>query len=110
METPQYVVVETEVNPEFQMGSIWTRVTAFGSTAEAVAYIRERIREDWQQITMPEGVVSVADRPGLCYPPGSVAWSDVYYAEDGTVAWWREPDDSPFFRKLELKQLGGVNA
>ena len=92
----QWAVLQCETGYGDGNGDAWCGCTLFDGKDKALAYINHVIRDEWTTtITIPTEEdefheEKLADHKGYCSPDGSIKWSDVYYAADGSEAWyWR---------------------
>ena len=84
----------------------------FDSLDEAKQFIEHVVREEWTTtITMPTEddefhEEMLADHKGYQSNPDSIKWSEVYYSEEGDMAWVEIGDTVKLIEAVEMKPKG----
>jgi len=93
-----WAVIQSEVHPgDGYASGMWSGFTVFDNKSEAVEFVEDVIRDEWTTtITIPTeedqyNEEMLADHKGYC-DCDSVKASDVYYSDDGTIAWSQMDD------------------
>ena len=112
--TEQWAVMQAEVYPgEGCASGMWTGFTIFDTLEEAVARVEDIIRNEWTSTIGTDKDnkdIMLADHRGYCWPEGSVKWSEVYYAEDGTEAWQELGDQVKYIKVKKVEPKGERNS
>lgn len=110
----KWAVIQAEVySPEEGCASgICGGFSVFNTKEEAIEYIERVIRDEWTTtVTIPTDEdefheEQLADHKGYQSDRSSVKWSDVYYSEEGDLAWCQVGDTSKRIEAVPMKGNG----
>lgn len=113
-ENHKWAVIQSEVYSaeDGNASGICGGFTLFNTGDEALAFVEQVIRDEWTTtITIPTAEDPfheelLVDHKGYQSDENSVKWSDVYYSEDGDVAWYQHGDTIRKIEAVPLKPMG----
>lgn len=108
----QWAVLQCETGYGDGNGDASAFCTLFDDKDVALKFINDVIRNEWSTtVTIPTEEdefheEQLADHKGYCSPGDSIKWSDVYYAEDGSEAWYQRDGIIKKIGLVEVKTKG----
>lgn len=111
-EKKKWAVLQCETGYGDGNGDASAFCTIFDDRDKALKYINDVIRNEWTTtVTIPTEEDEfheelLADNKGYTYPSDGIKWSDVYYAEDGSEAWYQRNGIVKKIGLTEVKPTG----